>query len=60
VELGRKSRVLASLAGKDTRITSGDMGQLVEWLEVVTVGRTLEGCRRYLQDALIEMIAAHR
>jgi predicted RNase H-like HicB family nuclease len=36
------------------------MGQLVEWPEVITEGRTLEECRELLQDALREMIAAYR
>jgi predicted RNase H-like HicB family nuclease len=36
------------------------MGQLVEWPEVITEGKTLEECRRLLQDALAETIAAHR
>jgi predicted RNase H-like HicB family nuclease len=41
-------------------IASGYMGQLVEWPEVVTEGRTLEECRELLQDALHEMIEAYR
>ena len=36
------------------------MGQLVEWPEVVTEGKTLEECRAMLQDALQEMIRAYR
>jgi predicted RNase H-like HicB family nuclease len=36
------------------------MGQLVDWPEVVTEGRTLEECRDSLRDALREMIQAHR
>jgi len=36
------------------------MGQLVEWPEVITEGRTLEECRKMLQDALREMIIAYR
>jgi predicted RNase H-like HicB family nuclease len=40
-----------------TRISSGYMGQLVEWPEVITEGRTLDKCRESLQDALREMIA---
>jgi predicted RNase H-like HicB family nuclease len=43
-----------------TRIASGYMGQLVEWPEVITEAKTLEGCRKLLQDALHEMIAAYR
>jgi len=36
------------------------MGQLVEWPEVITEGRTLEECREMLEDALHEMIMAYR
>ena len=36
------------------------MGQLVEWPEVVTEGRTLEECREMLKDALKEMILAYK
>jgi len=43
-----------------TRLKSGYMGQLVDWPEVVTEGRTLEECRELLEDALREMIAAYR
>ena len=42
------------------KIKSGYMGQLVEWPEVVTEGKTLEDCRAMLQDALWEMIVAYR
>lgn len=42
------------------RISSGYMGQLVEWPEVITEGKTLEDCRELLHDALREMIAAYR
>lgn len=36
------------------------MGQLVEWPEVITEGKTLDECRKMLQDALHEMILAYR
>jgi predicted RNase H-like HicB family nuclease len=45
---------------KYTKIPSGYMGQLVEWPEVVTEGKTLEECRENLADALKEMIAAYQ
>ncbi len=45
---------------KYTKIKSGYMGQLVEWPEVITEGRTLEECREMLKDALREMILAYR
>jgi len=52
--------MLKTYTAKYTRITSGYMGQLVEWPEVITEGKSLEDCRRLLQDALQEMIAAYR
>jgi predicted RNase H-like HicB family nuclease len=45
---------------KYSKIESGYMGQLVDWPEVVTEGRTLEECRDALRDALREMIPAYR
>jgi predicted RNase H-like HicB family nuclease len=45
---------------KYTKIRSGYMGQLVEWPEVVTEGKTLEECRKMLQDALHEMVLAYQ
>lgn len=45
---------------KYTKIKSGYMGQLVEWPEVITEGKTLDECRKMLQDALHEMILAYR
>jgi len=35
------------------------MGQLVEWPEVVTEGKTMVECRELLKDALREMILAY-
>jgi len=52
--------MISTYTGKYTKIESGYMGQLVEWPEVVTEGKTLEECRKMLQDALYEMIAAYR
>ena len=49
-----------SFTAKYTRIPSGYMGQLIEWPEVITEGKTLEDCRELLQDALQEMLAAYR
>lgn len=61
LESGRKgTAMLPTYTAKYTRITSGYMGQLVEWPEVITEGRTLDDCRALLQDALQEMIAAYR
>jgi predicted RNase H-like HicB family nuclease len=52
--------MLNTYTAKYTRISSGYMGQLVEWPEVVTEGKTLDECRESLQDALREMIEAYR
>jgi predicted RNase H-like HicB family nuclease len=52
--------MLSNYTAKYTKIDSGYMGQLVEWPEVITEGRTLEECREMLKDALHEMILAYR
>jgi predicted RNase H-like HicB family nuclease len=52
--------MLKTYTSNYTRIPSGYMGQLVEWPEVITEGKTLEDCRECLEDALQEMIAAYR
>jgi predicted RNase H-like HicB family nuclease len=52
--------MLRTYTARYTRISRGYMGQLVEWPEVITEGKTLEDCRELLQDALQEMIAAYR
>lgn len=52
--------MLKTYTAKYTRIRSGYMGQLIEWPEVITEGKSLDACRELLQDALQEMIAAYR
>ena len=52
--------MLSNYTAKYTKISSGYMGQLVDWPEVVTEGRTLEECREMLKDALREMVKAYR
>jgi predicted RNase H-like HicB family nuclease len=52
--------MLGNYTAKYTKIGSGYMGQLVEWPEVITEGKTLEECRDMLKDALHEMILAYR
>lgn len=49
-----------SYTAKYTKISSGYMGQLVEWPEVVTEGKTIEECRELLRDALHEMVLAYK
>lgn len=51
---------MINFTAKYTKISSGYMGQLVEWPEVVTEGRDLEECRSMLRDALNEMVLAYR
>jgi predicted RNase H-like HicB family nuclease len=52
--------MVTSYTAKYTKIASGYMGQLVEWPEVITEGKTLEVCREMLKDSLNEMIAAYK
>jgi predicted RNase H-like HicB family nuclease len=51
--------MVRTFTAKYTKISSGYMGQLVEWPEVITEGKTLEDCRECLQDAVTEMMAAY-
>ena len=52
--------MLSNYTAKYVKVNSGYMGQLVEWPEVVTEGKTLEESREMLKDALHEMIIAYR
>ncbi|HEX9867055.1 MAG TPA: type II toxin-antitoxin system HicB family antitoxin [Candidatus Tectomicrobia bacterium] len=52
--------MLTTYTAKYAKISAGYMGQLVEWPEVVTEGKTIEECREMLQDALHEMIIAYQ
>jgi len=52
--------MLKTYTAKYTRISSGYMGQLVEWPEVITEAESLDDCRELLQDAAREMIVAYR
>src|SRR4029077_68636 len=52
--------MLKTYTAKYTRTVSGYMGQVVEWPEVITEGKSLDDCRQLLQDALQEMIVAYR
>ena len=51
---------MVNYTAKYTKISSGYMGQLVEWPEVVTEGKDLEDCRAMLRDALNEMALAYQ
>lgn len=52
--------MISTYTAKYTKISSGYMGQIVDWPEVITEGATLEECREMLQDALHEMILAYK
>ena len=52
--------MVRSYTAKYAKISSGYMGQLVEWPEVVTEAKTIEECRQMLRDALQEMMQAYR
>ena len=52
--------MLTNYTAKYTKTEPGYMGQLVEWSEVITEGKTIEECRDMLKDALREMILAHQ
>ncbi|MBT9161126.1 MAG: type II toxin-antitoxin system HicB family antitoxin [Dehalococcoidia bacterium] len=52
--------MVRSYTAKYRKISSGYMGQLVEWPEVITEGKTIEECREMLRDALREMILAYK
>jgi len=52
--------MVSNYTAKYTKTSSGYMGQLVEWPEVITEGKTLDECRDMLKDALKEMVMAYR
>ncbi len=52
--------MIKNYTAKYTTISSGYMGQLVEWPEVITEGETIEKCRELLKDALHEMMLAYK
>lgn len=52
--------MVRSYTAKYTKISSGYMGQVVEWPEVITEGKTIEECRELLRDALHEMVLAYK
>jgi len=52
--------LMITFTAKYSKISSGYLGQLIEWPEVVTEGRDIEECRTMLRDALNEMIRAYK
>jgi len=51
--------MFSNFTAKYRKIPSGYMGQIIEWPEVVTEGKSLEDCREMLEDALHEMVLAY-
>ena len=51
---------MVNYTAKYTKISSGYMGQLIEWPEIITEGKDLEECRAMLRDALHEMVLAYQ
>jgi predicted RNase H-like HicB family nuclease len=51
--------MVGNFTARYKKISSGYMGQIIEWPEVITEGTTLEECREMLVDALNEMILAY-
>lgn len=52
--------MISTYTAKYTKKRSGYMGQVVDWPEVITEGKTIEECKELLRDALREMIIAYR
>lgn len=52
--------MVRSYTAKYTKISSGYVGQLVEWPEVITEGKTIEECRKMLRGALQGMMQAYK
>jgi predicted RNase H-like HicB family nuclease len=51
--------MICNYTAKYTRLSTGYMGQLVDWPEIITEAKTIEQCRELLKDALHEMILAY-
>ncbi len=51
---------MQSYTAKYLKVSTGYMGQLVEWPEIVTEGSDIDECRDMLRDALQQMILAHK
>lgn len=52
--------MISTFTARYVKTSSGYMGQIVEWPEVVTEGSDLEECRDSLRDAVQEMVLAYR
>jgi predicted RNase H-like HicB family nuclease len=56
----RRVVMFKNYTAKYTKVNSGYMGQLVEWPEVISEGKSFEECQAFLKDALQEMILAYK
>lgn len=52
--------MIQTYTARYTKISSGYLGQLIEWPEVVTEEEDLDECRLLLRDALNKMVLAYR
>jgi predicted RNase H-like HicB family nuclease len=52
--------MICNYTAKYMRLSTGYMGQLVDWPEIITEAKTIEQCRELLKDALHEMILAYQ
>lgn len=55
-----KDTMTRGYTAKYSKISSGYMGQIVEWPEVITEAKTIGECREMVKDALHEMILAYK
>lgn len=51
--------MLNGLTARYVKISSGYMGQILEWPEVITEGVDIEDCRKSLEDAAREMVLVY-
>jgi predicted RNase H-like HicB family nuclease len=51
--------MLRNYTARYVQIPSGYIGQLIEWPEVITEGKTIEDCHNMLADALKEMVLSY-
>ncbi len=51
--------MLSGLTARYVKTSSGYMGQILEWPEVITEGVDIEDCRKSLEDAAHEMVLAY-
>lgn len=55
-----RARQFRQFTAKYAATHTGYVGQIVEWPEVISEGRSLKDCQESLRDAIHEMILAYR